>query len=240
MYEVEPLSLDSDTIENILSICYRAFDSDTLYDWLYRNQKQRELLFKEHLKSYFNQAILWKKSGKQTLYGIKDRDKIIAFTLFIPPSCDWNLDQFKNDFKIHDQLCDKLESQESIRVKQRYQVFEKLYENFPPESNNDYYLMLLACDPDSKGLGLGTKLLKFCVNQANREKTGIVLDTSSYELIKYYQKHGFRNIKTYQMIDNSQDIIAIMYKSYVYSDKYCRSAMLEKMKQYLLQNTGIT
>lgn len=58
-------------------------------------------------------------------------------------------------------------------------------------AKDEYYLILLAVSPRSKGMGLGSLVLRHMVSMAEQRERDIVLDTSAAALVPYYAKFGF-------------------------------------------------
>jgi len=70
----------------------------------------------------------------------------------------------------------------------------------PEASEDEYYIFMLAVLPQFQKQGIGTKLLNFAEQQAKNEnyrKLSLLVRTSNVNAIDFYEKYGFRNIKTY-------------------------------------------
>lgn len=77
-------------------------------------------------------------------------------------------------------------------MKERASIYEELAKKYEPAVPH-YYLGVIGTDPNSQGLGIGTKLLKtFCDASGNDPlSSGVYLETAQPSNIKFYERAGF-------------------------------------------------
>jgi ribosomal protein S18 acetylase RimI-like enzyme len=61
-----------------------------------------------------------------------------------------------------------------------------------PRTPPHWYLSLLGTDPDARGLGLGSAVLRPVLEQCDSDGVCIYLETSKERNIDFYTRHGFR------------------------------------------------
>jgi ribosomal protein S18 acetylase RimI-like enzyme len=61
-----------------------------------------------------------------------------------------------------------------------------------PRTPPHWYLSLLGTDPDARGLGLGSAVLRPVLEQCDRDGVCVYLESSKERNIDFYARHGFR------------------------------------------------
>ena len=76
-------------------------------------------------------------------------------------------------------------------------VFEQMATYHPEEPH--WYLPLIGVDPAHQGKGYGDALMRYVLEQIDREKSGAYLEASSARNIPFYRRHGFEELGRIQV-----------------------------------------
>lgn len=76
-------------------------------------------------------------------------------------------------------------------------VFEQMATYHPEEPH--WYLPLIGVDPAHQGKGYGDALMRYVLEQIDREKLGAYLEASSARNIPFYRRHGFEELGRIQV-----------------------------------------
>jgi ribosomal protein S18 acetylase RimI-like enzyme len=76
-------------------------------------------------------------------------------------------------------------------------VFEQMAKYHPEEAH--WYLPLIGVDPAHQGRGHGDALMRYALEQIDREKAPAYLEASSPRNIPFYRRHGFEELGTIQV-----------------------------------------
>ncbi|WP_244534542.1 GNAT family N-acetyltransferase [Hyphomicrobium sp. CS1GBMeth3] len=76
-------------------------------------------------------------------------------------------------------------------------VFEEMAKYHPEEAH--WYLPLIGVDPAHQGKGHGDALMRYALEQIDREKVPAYLEASSPRNIPFYRRHGFEELGTIQV-----------------------------------------
>ncbi len=76
-------------------------------------------------------------------------------------------------------------------------VFEQMAKYHPKEVH--WYLPLIGVDPAHQGKGHGDALMRYALEQIDREKVPAYLESSNPRNISFYRRHGFEELGTIQV-----------------------------------------
>jgi ribosomal protein S18 acetylase RimI-like enzyme len=76
-------------------------------------------------------------------------------------------------------------------------IFEQMAKYHPEEDH--WYLPLIAVDPACQGKGHGDALLRYTLEQIDREKAPAYLESSNPRNLSLYRRHGFKELGTIQV-----------------------------------------
>jgi GNAT superfamily N-acetyltransferase len=78
-----------------------------------------------------------------------------------------------------------------------FAIFEQMAKYHPEESH--WYLPLIGVDPAHQGKGHGDALMRYALEQIDREKVPAYLEASNLRNIPFYRRHGFEELGTIQV-----------------------------------------
>ena len=79
----------------------------------------------------------------------------------------------------------------------RSAIFEQMAKYHPKEAH--WYLPLIGVDPTHQGRGHGDALMRYALEQVDREKGTAYLESSNPRNISFYRRHGFEEIGMIQV-----------------------------------------
>jgi ribosomal protein S18 acetylase RimI-like enzyme len=90
-----------------------------------------------------------------------------------------------------------------------FQVFETMGRYHPKEPH--WYLPLIGVDPAHQGKGHGAALLKFALDQCDRDRLPAYLESTNPRNISLYKRHGFEALGTIQ-VGSSPPLVPMLRK----------------------------
>ena len=90
------------------------------------------------------------------------------------------------------------------------QVFEQMDVYHPKEPH--WYLPLIGVDPACQGRGYGSALLRYALEQCDRDRLPAYLESSNPRNIPLYQRHGFEIIGNIQ-VGSSPNLVPMLRRA---------------------------
>ena len=90
-----------------------------------------------------------------------------------------------------------------------FQVFETMGTYHPKEPH--WYLPLIGVDPAHQGQGHGAALLKFALDQCDRDRLPAYLESTNPRNMSLYKRHGFEALGTIQ-VGSSPPLVPMLRK----------------------------
>jgi len=66
---------------------------------------------------------------------------------------------------------------------------------------NHWYLMIFAVHPQAHGKGIGSAMLKYCMNNLKTSGESFYLETFNRDNLGFYQRHGFQTVHEISLKD---------------------------------------
>ncbi|RUT02797.1 GCN5-like N-acetyltransferase [Dulcicalothrix desertica PCC 7102] len=190
---MDAVRLEESQIDEATITLYQAFDNDPMlrYITLENNLARADII------KCFCQAILRYTKSYNTIYTTSKDLKGVA--IWIPPG------QFPINFVRLLQA-----GLYKLPFKLGWSGFNRWVSLFTLDSYHKsdmsqphWYLLILGVIPTYQGQGIGSSLLQPILKQADAEKLPCYLETFTTASVRFFQKHGFKVLKTDQLPGNA-------------------------------------
>ena len=161
----------------IVSIMVLAFSSDPVVRWVWPDPQQYLKHFPSFVRAFGGKAF---ETG--SAYYVDD---YAGAALWLPPNVHFDENAVTAVFQ-------ETVSEEIQRA--GFGVFEQMAKYHPAEPH--WYLPVLGVDPSRHSKGLGSVLMKYALDQCDRERMPAYLESSNPRNIPFYKRHGFEVLGT--------------------------------------------
>ena len=155
-----------------ISTLVLAFAADPHLRWLFPDAEQYLDHFPDVLQSFAGVAF-----AGDTVWKF---ESMSAVALWLPPGASPDTDATIAAFET---------SVSAEKLTDLMAVFEQM-DNAHPQSPH-WYLAWIGIDPAHQGRGLGSDLLRRCLEITDRDHLPTFLDTPNPKTVPFYQRHGF-------------------------------------------------
>ena len=156
-----------------------AFSNDPVERWLYPEEAQYFSHFPKFLRAFggrsFEASTAWKLGD------------VIAVALWLPPATKADGDAIVNALT---------ETVAPEKIEDTYSVLGQMEEAHPTYEH--WYLPWFGVDLTAQGSGLGSQLIRQCLNVVDQTHCHAYLETPNPRTISFYNRHGFEVTGTAQ------------------------------------------
>lgn len=161
----------------VVSIMVLAFSADPVVRWVWPDPLQYVMHFPSFVKAFGGKAF-----AVGSAYYVDD---YAGAALWLPP--DIHFDE--------EAVVEVFQATVSEEIQQAgFGVFEQMAKYHPAEPH--WYLPVLGVDPSRHGKGLGSALMKYVLDQCDRDNKPAYLESSNPRNIPFYIRHGFEVLGT--------------------------------------------
>ncbi|MBA2303882.1 MAG: GNAT family N-acetyltransferase [Acidobacteria bacterium] len=172
MSTVEVRSANVQDQQAVIDVITLAFGTDPMARWAYPNPATYLAIMPETVRAF---------GGNGFAHGtVHLVDGGAAAAMWLPPGVDPDSERLAALSEQHappERLADMM------------QVFEQMGGYHPSEPC--WYLPLIGVDPACQGLGHGSALLRYALEQCDRDKAAAYLESSNPRNVPLYERHGF-------------------------------------------------
>lgn len=169
--------------ENILSVISTAFSSDPTWTWAFPEPCAR--------RKFFSMFI----HGALRFPNVYKLNNFSAVSVWVPPG----------EVEFSEKQIEKIPTVLNELVGHRAEEVEELLRRFEeahPRSAPHYYLSLLGCHPEHRGLGLGLALLKENLATIDAQRMPAYLESSNPANNHKYESLGFKQVSSFRAPGN--------------------------------------
>lgn len=180
MSTVEVRSAGEQDEQAVIDVITLAFSTDPMARWAYPDPKTYLAVMPDTIRAF---------GGSGFAHGtVHIVDGGSAAAMWLPPGVDPDSERLA-----------ALSEQHSPpeRLPEMMQVFEQM-SGFHPEEPC-WFLPLIGVDPASQGRGYGSALLRYALEQCDRDNVLAYLESSNPRNIALYERHGFEVLGSIQV-----------------------------------------
>lgn len=161
----------------------RAFDDDPIFRAILPDDAQRRralpILFREWTRLlHLPHDLAWAASTN---------GDVIGGALWAPPG------KWKVGLLTDAKMAPKMLGAMGTRVFASLRVLARLEAKHPRDAKH-HYLRVLGCDPSQQGRGVGSRLLRACLETIDAQHEPAYLESSNEKNLPFYRRHGFETI----------------------------------------------
>lgn len=161
----------------VVSIMVLAFSADPVVRWVWPDPLQYVMHFPSFVKAFGGKAF-----AVGSAYYVDD---YAGAALWLRPDIQFDEEAVVSVFQ----------TTVSDEIQQAgFGVFEQMAKYHPAEPH--WYLPVLGVDPSRHGKGLGSALMKYVLDQCDRDNKPAYLESSNPRNIPFYKRHGFEVLGT--------------------------------------------
>jgi ribosomal protein S18 acetylase RimI-like enzyme len=169
--------------ENILSVISSAFGSDPTWSWAFPEPSARRKFFSIFIH------------GALRFPNVYKFNNFSAASVWVPPG---EVEFSEEQIKEIPTVLNELVGHRAEEVEELLHRFEEAH----PRGEPHYYLSLLGCHPEHRGLGLGLALLKENLNRIDVQRMPAYLESSNPANNHKYESLGFKQVSSFRAPGN--------------------------------------
>ncbi len=156
-----------------------AFDDDPAINWMVRQDRHRSAA----IRLFFDVLIKTEYLQHRECYLLGDRS---GATVWLPP----NVEEDAGLWQTLRQLPAMIRVFRWRGLKRALGVHSLLEERHPKTPH--YYLFAIGTDPQKRGQGIGSRLMRPMMERCDRENVPAYLENSKERNLPFYERHGFQ------------------------------------------------
>ena len=179
MWTVDVRSANEQEQQVVIDVVTLAFSTDPMARWAYPNPSTYLAVMPQTVRAF---------GGNGFAHGtVHLVDGGAAAAMWLPPGVDPDSDRLATLSEQHTP---------PERLPDMMQVFEQMGAYHPSEPC--WYLPLIGVDPACQGRGHGSALLRYALEQCDRDHAAAYLESSNPRNIPLYERHGFEILGSIQ------------------------------------------
>ena len=174
--------LDPNEVPDAVDLLIRAFERDPFVNWVVRSDRKRH----EGMRRFFTVCLKQLTMPYGEVWVDREFRGIAMWNP--PPGLKLSAKE-----QLHF-LGQGILGMQLRHTPSRMAGFNELERHHPEVPH--YYLFFLAVDPDCRGAGIGSRLLRATLDRCDAEGMPAYLEATREDLVPFYEHHGYRALPT--------------------------------------------